>query len=274
MPLAFVNHVYGVLDRATADAASGSELLRDLGSFDVRTVHADGETWTGRYLSGRTTYVEIFGEDDVEGDPVGSTGIALSPDRTGGLDEIERALTRSRDEPAIERSTRVRRYDDDELPWFDALSNAVEAELSHLWVMEYDPRYLEDPRSRSGPSAGVGDVSRQRYLAGSYDPTLPLLDLTQVEIAVTRDDLIRNLPLFRAAGLEVTETDDGARVHDGDVVLHLAVTGRSDTGLRRIRMSLSSPVPRREEALGSSTLVMGPDATATWTFGPRIDTSR
>jgi hypothetical protein len=71
----------------------------------------------------------------------------------------------------------------------------------------------------------------------------------------------------------VARTDDGARVHDGVVALHLAVTGRSDTGLRRILMSLSAPVPRREEALGSSTLVMGPDATAMWTFGPRVDTS-
>ncbi|MEU2482953.1 DUF5829 family protein, partial [Streptomyces sp. NPDC013130] len=66
--LLFYNHAYGVLDRETADAIEHSAYLRHFANFQVSTTTgAGGETWTGRYLKGRETYLELFGVGDVPG---------------------------------------------------------------------------------------------------------------------------------------------------------------------------------------------------------------
>jgi len=52
------NHAYAVLDRDTAQAIERSGYLREFANFELRTTTgADGDTWTGRYLLGRETYL-------------------------------------------------------------------------------------------------------------------------------------------------------------------------------------------------------------------------
>jgi len=258
------NHAYAVLDRSTADAIAASALLRDLGAFEMRTTTADGVTWTGRYLRGRSTYVEIFGEADVNA-PVGATGIALSPDRVGGLAIIEQRL-RSTGEPEPARARRTRQLDDDEVPWFEILSLASEPDPSAIWVMEYDSAWFADPRSGSGPAAGEADVSRRRSLAATYDVRRPLLDVVGVNLCVTTDALYTHRRILTAAGLAVTGTSEGIGASDGTTTVTLVATDRSTVGLRRLDLSLSTHVPRQVEDLGSSRLTVGPDATATREF--------
>ena len=172
--------------------------LRDLGAFEERTTTADGDIWSGRYLYGRSTYLEFFGEGDNA--PVGATGVALSPDLTGGLAIIEQRL-RGTGPPDPARHRRVRRLDDDEVPWFETLSLTSEHDRSAIWVMEYDPAWFEDPRSGSGSAAGEADVSRRAILAGAYDVRRPLLDV--VGRLDLRAHLVRTRPRPRAPVLQV-----------------------------------------------------------------------
>jgi hypothetical protein len=66
--LLYFNHAYGVIDRATADAVEDSAYLRRFANFSIRTsTGTGGVTWTGRYLMGRSTYLELFGEGDLPG---------------------------------------------------------------------------------------------------------------------------------------------------------------------------------------------------------------
>lgn len=66
--LLFYNHSYGVFDRETADAIEHSDYLREFANFQVRTTTGTGgQTWTGRYLMGRETYLELFGVGDIAG---------------------------------------------------------------------------------------------------------------------------------------------------------------------------------------------------------------
>lgn len=256
------NHAYAVLDRSTADAIADSELLRDLGAFEVRTTRADGDTWTGRYLRGRSTYLEIFGEGDLDA-PVGATGIALSPDHIGGLDVIEQRLQFAAG-PEPVRGRRMRQLDDSEVPWFEALSLGVEPDLSAIWVMEYDPAWFAGPWSASGPAAGEDDVSRRRYLAGAYDAGRPLLDVVGVHLRVTLADLDTHRRVLSAAGLLVTVSNDGLVARDGTTLVTLLETDRAAVGLHSVDLSLSTRVPRRVEDLGSSRLTVGPGLTAKW----------
>src|SRR5262245_47891299 len=72
------NHSYSVFDRETADAIEHSAYLRDFANFHVRTTTgAGGQLWTGRYLMGRETYLELFGVGDLPGQDgtLGSAGL-------------------------------------------------------------------------------------------------------------------------------------------------------------------------------------------------------
>jgi hypothetical protein len=56
--VAFLNHSFAVVDPATVDAIERSRYLRRFGVYNAHTTHADsGESWTGRHLMGRRTYL-------------------------------------------------------------------------------------------------------------------------------------------------------------------------------------------------------------------------
>lgn len=106
--LLFYNHSYGVLDRETADAIEHSDYLRDFANFQVRTTTGSGgQTWTGRYLMGRQTYLELFGVGDIAGPDgtLGSAGLGLSTERDGDLATVTERL-KSEGAPTPSNSSR------------------------------------------------------------------------------------------------------------------------------------------------------------------------
>lgn len=267
--LLFVNHAYGVFDRETADAIEHSAYLARFANFQVRTTTgAGGETWTGRYLLGRETYLELFGVGDVPGQDgtLGSAGMGLSVERTGDLATVTRRL---RDEgvedPVTFRQTRDF-GDGTPVPWFDAVYTTESYDAFGAWGMEYRPEYFADPRSGTEPASFPGDVGRERYLPDAYRDHL-MRDVTDIRVDVTGRDLASTVPLLRAGGFAVRTTPAGVVAVRGGTTVRLAAVDRDRAGVRRVEMSLNRPVANRHvERLGHSTLVVGPGPRAVWTF--------
>jgi hypothetical protein len=263
------NHAYGVFDRATADAIEHSDYLRAFANFQVRTTTgAGGETWTGRYLMGRETYLELFGVGDVPGQDgtLGSAGMGVSTEREGDIAAVTRRL---RDlgvaNPVTFRQTRDF-GDGKPVPWFDAVFTTEQYDAFSAWAMEYLPAYFADPRSNTEPPSHPGDVGRERYLNDDYRDHL-MRDVTGVRIAVTARDLAATVPLLRAGGFVVREGTGGAVALRGGTTLTFTAVPREHAGVRRIELSLNHPVAYRHvEVLGHSRLVVGPGARAVWTF--------
>ncbi|RSS68517.1 hypothetical protein EF918_28200 [Streptomyces sp. WAC06614] len=272
--LLFYNHAYGVLDRETADAVEHSAYLRDFANFQVRTTTGSGgQTWTGRYLMGRETYLELFGVGDLPGQDgtLGAGGMGLSTERAGDLATV---TTRLRDQgvpdPVTFRQTRDF-GDGVPVPWFDAVFTSGQYEAFGPWAMEYLPEYFADPRSNTEPAAYPGDVGRERYLSDGYRDHL-MRDVTAIRLGVTAPDLAGTLPLLRAGGFAVRELPGGvgAVAQGGGTTIRLDVVTREQAGLRQVEMSLNRPVPGcHEERIGRSTLVVGPGDRAVWTFDAR-----
>ncbi|WP_395511133.1 DUF5829 family protein [Streptomyces racemochromogenes] len=269
--LLFFNHAYGVLDRETADAIEHSAYLRDFANFQVRTTTGSGgETWTGRYLRGRETYLELFGVGDVPGQDgtLGAGGMGISAERAG---DLATATARLHDQgvpnPITFRQTRDF-GDGTPVPWFDAVFTTGQYDGFGAWGMEYLPEYFADPRSDTEPAAYPGDVGRERYLPDGYRDHL-MRDVTSIRLAVTARDLAATLPLLRAGGFTVRELPNGsALAQGGGTTIHLDPVAREQAGLREVEMSLNHPVAyRHEERIGHSTLVVGPGDRAVWTFG-------
>lgn len=266
----FYNHAYGVLDRETADAIEHSAHLRDFAAFQVRTTTgAGGQTWTGRYLMGRETYLELFGVGDLPGKDgtLGATGMGVSTEHAGDLPAvIERLRKAGITDPVTFRQTRDF-GDGVPVPWFDTVFTTGEYDLFGAWGMEYRPEYFADPRGDTEPASHPGDVGRERYLPDTYRDRL-MRDVTGIRLAVTARDLADTVPLLKAGGFAVRSLPGGGVVaYGGGTTLRFDPVPVQRVGLKQVTMSLNRPVAYRHvERIGHSALVVGPGSRAVWTF--------
>lgn len=267
--LLFYNHAYGVFDRETADAVEHSAYLREFANVQVRTTTGtDGYTWTGRYLMGRETYVELFGIGDLPGQDatLGSAGLGLSTEQDGDIDTVTGRLPAEGVADPVE-FLQTRDFGDGiPVPWFDAILTTETYDAFDAWAMEYRDEYLTDPRANIEPASHPGDVGRERYQSDLYADRL-MRDVTGVRIAVTRSDLDDAVPLLRAGGFVVATLPDGVVAVRGGTTIRFDVAPRERAGITRFDFALNHPVAGRHvERLGHSTLVVGPGPRAVWTF--------
>jgi hypothetical protein len=264
------NHAYGVLDRVTADAIENSDYLKRFANFEIRTTTgAGGQTWTGRYLLGRETYLELFEVGDLPGEDgkLGSGGMGIS---TECADDLTTVTERLRDQGVTNpvKFGQTRDFGDGKpVPWFDSLFTTDRYDTFGVWAMEYRPEYFADPRSDTEPGQHPNDVGRERYLSDNYRHHR-MRDVTGIHIAITARDLANSVPLLRAGNFDIRHSPDGGIIARGDdTTIRFDVVPRDQVGLRQVELSLNWPVGyRHEEHIGRSTLVVGPTARAVWTF--------
>lgn len=267
--LLYYNHVYGVLDRKTADAIEHSDYLREFANFDLRTTTgADDLTWTGRYLLGRETYLELFRVGDLPGKDGehGAGGMGLSTENAGDMATVVARLADEGITDPIE-FTQTRDFGDGvPVPWFDSVFTTDQYDAFGAWAMEYRPEYFADPRSNTEPPNHPGDVGRERYLPDDYREHL-MRDIVGVHLAVTERDLENTVPLLEAGGFTVVRWPHGAFALGRGTSIRFDVVPRDQAGLRRIAMSLNRPpATSHTKQIGRSTLVVGPAPWAVWTF--------
>jgi hypothetical protein len=232
------------------------------------TVANGGETWRGRYLSGRQTYLEFFGPSDLKDAPAGSTGFAISPDKSGGLAILKKRLVRN-GMAHPDATLRTKQLGTDQVPWFNLIAPPGEPKWLSVWAMEYVPSYFDDPRAAKEPAAYPGDISRERYRSDAYTGKL-MRDVSMIEIGAAPDDIVMARALLMAAGFRLTVTADGLTARDADTTIVLRNASDTEAGVRRITFTLNKPVSEvHVEQIGHSTLTVGPGAVASWVFHPQ-----
>ena len=274
--IAHLNHFYATVDAETLAAIRKAPAVKRFANLEVRTTRGTLSSWTGTYLYGRQTYVELFGSGDFEiggkPAPAGSWGIAVSGDRPGHVGELKSRLESAGYKAVVELDTRT--FGERKVAWFTALTavgphgdSGGRDEAVSAWAMEYVPSYFEVPEAGKEPAEGASDlISRERYQSDLYRHAM-MRDVTRVEFDVAAGDYARIEPLLTAAGFRLRRAR-GRVVADGDetdLVFHL--TGRM--GLRRIAFALNAPAPAAVHVIGKSRLSIGPGATAVWTFDQR-----
>jgi len=223
-----LNHFYVTPDRATFEAAEHGDLLQGFGALEKRTTVRKDTTYTGLYLYGEHTYLELLHPDSASfGAPA---GIAYGVETPGGLGEVCQAMGAPRPEE-------VSRGD---VPWFKSCRPDQLPDLAE-WVMEYVPAFFrgfhpELPPSRPG-IARSDALTRYAASCGKLRARAEGLfeDVVALEIVLARRDAeIWSARPVRIAGadIRIKMAEDGSR--GGIRAAHLGLRRDAGSSVRRI----------------------------------------
>jgi hypothetical protein len=259
------DHLYVVLDSPTVAAAAASVFIRDtLGAFANRTTTSGDRTWSGGVLSGERTYVELFSPDAGFG-PSGSSGLALSVEDFGALDDLSHAVARiSGVVPRVVERTGT--MAGKELRWFRALHADYPARGNTgnitRWVMEYEADFIAELLG-SGATVDRADL-RRRLRSRRYDPGKQLVDVVAVELASDAAELALLREELQQYGWSVTRQARGMFVAHGGGI---SITGveREFVGITAVVLRLRGVLPiRGTRVIGSTEIQILSDTMARW----------
>ncbi len=87
------NHLYITLDAETLESIGQSEFIsQEFCTISRDTVKTDTESWTGIYLRGKHSYLELFPPGGAEGLREGFSGIGFNSQQAGEMDIVRKSL--------------------------------------------------------------------------------------------------------------------------------------------------------------------------------------
>jgi hypothetical protein len=262
-----LNHVIIHVDESTRSAIAQSAFLKDeFAAFEAGAVAIeDGGGWSGLYIDGEQTYIEIFGPSP--GDTAGgAAGICFGVDQVGGLEGVCAAL---REFGHMHSSDLVRRlFDGQEIPWFRYVDLVDSGASFTSSIMEYDKDFLK--LSRPGLNAGQDGISRKQYNAARFRPERYLKDISEVTLALAPLDIALFGRQLRALGYLETPAG-GTRTFCGqEFKFHLVQGNASVYGVIALKLNLLKK--KEGETIyrfgAGSVLHFDAEFSATWTFMP------
>jgi hypothetical protein len=267
MNVAF-NHLYITLDAGSVEAVGASEFLAtQFCKLERASVEADGERWTGTYLLGKRSYLELFEPGGWKGE--GFAGIAFSTRRMGQIDDIEERLEKLLP-GKVRRNLRVRKGAEGELPWFHTLyiEGAHEGGFA-VWLMEYHPEYLASKGIRLGE---CGCIDRAAYLwpEPEKEPHQLLFeDMLEVEVEVTAEEHANLGALLRALGYAPARNGEVARYRSEAFRLKVREVPAPTYRIRKAVCSLTGGAgEERELSFGDRAMLSVKQGSALWWFDP------
>lgn len=271
-----LNHLYRVVDRETFAAARDSSWLRGLlAPSEVRTTRRPDWTYTGLYLYGSSTYLELF--EAGEQGPVGSTGLAFAIETAGASSAVADALRASVGEVATRLVVRPTGTTDaataigvpESAPWFH-ITHAVpdRREQLHLWTMEYHADFLATWHGGATEARGITRREvLERYARLSGGPTDPLLDdVTAVTVALSaaeRSFLLRHLEAVGAIARDVG--GETLSIEGDGITIGVAPATEGRRGVQDVVCRLRRPSGRETVTIGRTTISVDGDR-AVWKF--------
>ena len=266
VPPVYLNHLSIVLDRQTYDDILHSDFLcNQFADFSNSTTVADGgQSWTGIYIRGEHTYIELFAPF---GDwRVGDVGIGLGVEQEGGVDIIYNVFKDMFGERAT-KDLRTRRIGENDIPWFYEVSIDIGNDSSEFvdWVMEYHRDYLKEryPDAESGENG----ITRRQALLRSFKSERYLEDVYEVTVALSEKQASQFVHELRALGYKVEERDGRRECIGPDIKFDVIPRSSSATATTGLKLKLLRPKEGQEVfRFGSKSELTFQGREATWMF--------
>ncbi len=262
-----LNHIYFVVDSATYHDIGASPFLpTEFAGQEVRTTLSGGLRWSGIYLYGRHTYLEILRPGGLPGSQDGDVGIGLASEQPGGILSLMQRF--GAQHFPFDTLTRMTSDSAGAIPWFlswRASGPELPSDRTALWVMEYSAAMARRMKQRD--SLPESDRSRDRFIATHQLRDQLMAELVAATIALPVDDIAKVSRTLARAGVEVISGGDGAVIQLEGFTLRL-LPAWDRPGVRKLEFSLN------REALAnptyrfgpSSRLRFGPGRVAVWEF--------
>jgi hypothetical protein len=263
----YLNHLFITVDDATFASINDSSFVRDeLANFVAKTTKTgSGEAWTGLYLHGSETYLEIFRASPTQSN-LGESGIGFGVDKSGELKSVERRL-RALFGSKVKSTLKTRLLNDQKAPWFHYLfveSDEERIKTLDNWIMEYDKNYLTAFYPDKAMTADT--TSRKIHQSFRFDKKKLMMDIKEISVELNEIEHAEFLSHLRAYNMQCTTSRFAAKCNGNAVSFMLDQTEVS-RGVTRIVFSLSQRLdsPRTYKFGPQSTLTL--QATSgVWTF--------
>ena len=272
LPSVTLNHLYLYLDQATRDAIVASPLMRqEFAALTVSTAAMDdGRQWTGAYLTGEQTYIELFCPADHGQEAVGDAGIALATEVEGDIELARLALAKAGTDYPVQLLHRE--LEGVDVPWFWNLPLIAAAEDEPepfcAWIMEVERDYLA--RSGLHVAGAASGISRRAYNTLRFDPGRYLKDVTEISLALPADQAALFGQQLCLLGFAATAAEQGMTYHGPGIVLSVQPATGQRHGVIAIRLSLQREKQGETEyrfGPGSVLRFDRPDSAIWWFTG-------
>ena len=268
-PTLGLSHVYVSVDSGTFAAIATSPFLREeLGAFETRTTtRADGVTYTGAYLYGRETYVELQ-----QPSPTNAADLAqlyLGTDAQGDIHTSMERLANGGIRTGFGRNTR--RREESDIPWFYAsqvipnLAEVDRASRFRMFILEWHADFLRNwfP-DRPADSTGV---SRAEYLAPLWKPHRYLRDVVGIVFALDSTETARMTERLSMLGYAIRRNADTVHAVGAGLTVSTVPSTPARHGTVALRLSLQRPKSGQQVyRLGASELRFEDGGEAIWIF--------
>lgn len=178
-----LNHIYVVLDSSTYNRIDSSRYISEIFCSLRKSKATDqhGRSWSGLYLFGEETYLELFNGPQNTYSKIGSVAIALSVEKIGQLDSIHQKLTLQNVKHSYEM--RKREINGALIPWFKQLTlleDSVSQNPLKIWIMEYDTAIT----NRLPKPGETNDITRKRYNSRAYNPGRLMRSISKLTVSI------------------------------------------------------------------------------------------
>jgi len=166
IPPVNLNHFFITVDRKTFDAIHRSKWLKETFAEVVMGTNTSGDrTWTGLYLYGVGSYIEIFAADEKRKE--GSAGVGFLTATTGGADIVFDQFRRSPFGTRAERELMMMGTKTLQEPYAHTVSYSGQEKTNlNLWLMEYHSEYYKSEGAPVGASeAEIFAADRSKHKA-------------------------------------------------------------------------------------------------------------
>lgn len=259
-PRIFLNHAYVVAGPKIFNAMQNSAFFMqrfarvDHKTFTSPTLPAP---WTGLYMRGRQTYLEIFSE--FHGRKVGDYGFGFGVERIGDLEKIYPAIKAAYpsatmgnfQQPVAEVSSRTKDCKEEFFTSFKyillpKIPSATSAEHIDTFIMEYVPESFKVRDLPSTSNQPKQDISRLRYNSKMWDSNAHLDDIVSLTVALEPEvchSFSRVLGAFLARKMESSKQSDDKISFQGEGFdIHLKSVKNVKPLNYTIHMTLLKPV--------------------------------
>jgi len=262
------NHLYVTLDPDTLESIAQSEFIKqEFCTISRDTVKTEAESWTGTYLRGKHSYIELFPPGGAEGLREGFSGLGFNSQQAGQIEIVREQLRALSGDKEILSDLQVRETEAGQVPWFHYLSvNPAEREAFASWLMEFHPDYLE---YKNIELTREGCFDRAAYLKTLETSETALFDdISEVHLELTSSEQEELALLLRGFGYESSGGGDVTTYHSHGFVIQVSHNVSPRYRIRKVVCAIADrPHPEKTFIFGKNARLNWGRSRAIWEFG-------